>query len=156
MLNSVNVAASSSFYTEVLGFHVSDRYENDKMVFLRCNEKHHCIVLAQGEWTSLNHVAFEVKNADEVMKALGRMRKSGIDTIWGPGRHGPGGNVFCYFTDPVGTVIEYTAELLEVDDDWEPSVWSRTPENADVWGTSGGISPEVLEVMANPPIEADR
>ena len=48
------------------------------------------------------------------MRALGRMRRAGHDTIWGPGRHGPGGNVFCYFIDPAGNVIEYTAELIEL------------------------------------------
>jgi catechol 2,3-dioxygenase-like lactoylglutathione lyase family enzyme len=153
VLNSTAMAESVAFYTDMLGFQISDSYENDLMIFLRCNELHHCIVLAPGEWTSLNHVAFEVATSDEVMKSLGRMRKSGFDTIWGPGRHGPGGNVFAYFQDPVGNVIEYTAELLEVDDTWEPQVWARTPENADVWGTSGGITPDVISAMANPPVQ---
>jgi catechol 2,3-dioxygenase-like lactoylglutathione lyase family enzyme len=151
VLNAVDVAASTAFFVDVLGFAISDRYENDQMVFLRCNPVHHCIVLAAGEWTSLNHVAFEVKDVDEVMRALGRIRKAGFDTIWGPGRHGPGGNVFCYFLDPAGTVIEYTAELIEVGGDWTPQQWARTQENADVWGTSGGITPEVVRAMANPP-----
>ncbi|RSN39895.1 extradiol ring-cleavage dioxygenase [Amycolatopsis sp. WAC 04197] len=151
VLNTVNLAAAKDFYTRVLGFQVSDTYENDQMVFLRCNAQHHSVVLAQGEWTSLNHVAFEVRDTDEVMKALGRMRKAGFDTVWGPGRHGPGGNVFCYFIDPVGNVIEYTAELLEVGDDWVPGEWARTQENADVWGTGGGITPAVVKAMSNPP-----
>ena len=154
VLNSVDVPASQAFYVDLLGFSVSDTYERDLMIFLRCNSLHHCIVLAPGQWTSLNHVAFEVESSDEVMKSLGRMRAAGFETIWGPGRHGPGGNVFCYFTDPVGNVIEYTAELLELDDTWEPQVWARTPQNADVWGTSGGITPEVIEAMANPPASA--
>jgi catechol 2,3-dioxygenase-like lactoylglutathione lyase family enzyme len=151
VLNSVDLPTAKDFYTRVLGFKISDSYENDQMVFLRCNRLHHCVVLAPGEWTSLNHVAFEVRDTDAVMKALGRMRRAGYDTVWGPGRHGPGGNVFCYFVDPVGNVIEYTAELLEVDDDWVPSEWTRTQENADVWGTSGGITPEVIRAMSNPP-----
>lgn len=151
VLNAVDLPASKAFYVDVLGFSISDTYENDQMVFLRCNALHHCVVLAPGEWTSLNHVAFEVRNTDEVMRSLGRMRKAGFDTVWGPGRHGPGGNVFCYFQDPVGNVIEYTAELLEVGDDWQPQEWARSQENADVWGTSGGITPEVIQAMANPP-----
>ncbi|WP_375479295.1 VOC family protein [uncultured Jatrophihabitans sp.] len=151
VLNCTDMTAAKDFYQQVLGFQISDWYENDQMVFLRCNELHHCIVLAPGRWTSLNHVAFEVESADEVMRALGRMRKAGFDTIWGPGRHGPGGNVFCYFIDPVGNVIEYTAELLVLADDWQPHSWVRNQENADVWGTSGGISPEVIAAMANPP-----
>jgi len=151
VLNCTDVAASLDFFVRVLGFRVSDRYENDQMVFLTCNQIHHCVVLAPGQWASLNHVAFEVHSADEVMRALGRMRKAGVDTVWGPGRHGPGGNVFAYFVDPAGNVIEYTAELLVIDDQWEPHEWPRTQENADVWGTSGGITPAVIQAMANPP-----
>lgn len=154
VLNSTDLKASQAFWTDVLGFEVSDEYEDDQMIFLRCNTKHHCVVLAPGEWTSLNHVAFEVVSGDEVMRSLGRMRKAGFESIWGPGRHGPGGNVFAYFVDPVGNVIEYTAELIEVGEGWEPQVWERSPGNADVWGTSGGINPAVVAAMANPPAGA--
>lgn len=154
VLNSTNLAASKDFFVDVLGFRISDWYENDQMIFLTCNDIHHCVVLAPGKWTSLNHVAFEVASADEVMHALGRMRKAGYDTIWGPGRHGPGGNVFCYFVDPAGNVIEYTAELIVLDDEWQPHEWARTAQNADVWGTSGGISRAVIEAMSNPPAHA--
>jgi len=154
VLNSVDLPASKRFFTEVLGFRISDWYENDQMVFLTCNDVHHCVVLAPGKWVSLNHAAFEVASTDEVMRALGRMRRNGYDTVWGPGRHGPGGNVFCYFVDPVGNVIEYTAELLVLDEEWQPHSWVRSQENADVWGTSGGITPTVIEAMSNPPASA--
>lgn len=154
VLNTTDMAAAKQFFLDVLGFHVSDWYENDQMVFMTCNDVHHCVVLAPGRWTSLNHVAFEVESTDQVMRALGRMRKAGYDTIWGPGRHGPGGNVFCYFVDPVGNVIEYTAELIVLDEEWQPHSWVRDQENADVWGTSGGISPAVIEAMSNPPAHA--
>jgi catechol 2,3-dioxygenase-like lactoylglutathione lyase family enzyme len=151
VLNCTDLAASKDFFLCVLDFRISDTYENDQMVFLTCNDIHHCVVLAPGRWTSLNHVAFEVDSGDEVMRALGRMRRAGHETIWGPGRHGPGGNVFCYFVDPAGNVIEYTAELIELTSDWEPQAWVRSQENADVWGTSGGITPAVIAAMTNPP-----
>lgn len=152
VLNCTELAASKEFFLQILDFRISDTYENDQMVFLTCNDVHHCVVLAPGRWTSLNHVAFEVASGDEVMRALGRMRRAGHDTIWGPGRHGPGGNVFCYFADPAGNVIEYTAELIELTKDWEPQAWVRSQENADVWGTSGGITPDVIAAMSNPPL----
>ncbi|MEV7602145.1 VOC family protein [Kitasatospora sp. NPDC089797] len=156
VLNSPDLGAAKAFYTDVLGFTVSDTYEDDQMVFLRCNSQHHCLVLAPGEWTTLNHVAFEVRDTDEVMRSLGRMRRAGFDALWGPGRHGPGGNVFCYFQDPVGNVIEYTSDLIEVGPDWQARAWPRTQENADVWGTGGGITPAVARAMANPPTGAQR
>lgn len=154
VLNCTDLAASKDFFLRVLDFRVSDTYENDQMIFLTCNNIHHCVVLAPGRWTSLNHVAFEVASTDEVMRALGRMRRAGHDTIWGPGRHGPGGNIFCYFVDPAGNVIEYTAELIELTADWQPQAWIRSQENADVWGTSGGITPAVIAAMSNPPAHA--
>lgn len=33
-----------------LGVEISDRYENDLMIFMRCNSQHHCLVLAPGQW----------------------------------------------------------------------------------------------------------
>jgi len=44
------------------------------------------------------------------MRGSGRMIDAGFPIAWGVGRHGPGDNVFSYFIDPVGTVIEYTAD----------------------------------------------
>ena len=41
-----------------------------------------------------------------------------IQIEWGVGRHGPGNNVFAYFIGPVGIVVEYTAEVLQVDDSY--------------------------------------
>ena len=46
------------------------------------------------------------------------MIDAGFPIAWGVGRHGPGDNVFAYFIDPVGIVIEYTAEVLQVDDSY--------------------------------------
>jgi catechol 2,3-dioxygenase-like lactoylglutathione lyase family enzyme len=154
VLNTTNMAAAKNFFVGVLGFRISDWYENELMVFLSCNELHHCIALAPGAWTSLNHAAFEVASADEVMHALGRMRKAGYNTVWGPGRHGPGGNVFAYFVDPVGNVIEYTAEVIVIGAHWQAQSWARNAENADVWGTSDPLTPPVLEAMSNPPAHA--
>ena len=46
------------------------------------------------------------------------MRDSGFAPAWGPGRHGPGDNAFNYFLDPFGIVIEYTAEVEQIDDSY--------------------------------------
>ena len=46
----------------------------------------------------------------------GRMKTSGFNVEWGIGRHGPGDNVFGYFVEPNGFVVEYTAEVEQVDE----------------------------------------
>lgn len=82
------------------------------------------------------------------MRSVGRMRKAGLDPIWGPGRHGPGGNVFTYFADPNGYVVEFTTDQFKVDDNWKPKEWARTVENADVWGAAGGPTELVLKLWS--------
>jgi hypothetical protein len=73
------------------------------------------------------------------MRGFGRMRDAGFQSIWGPGRHGPGNNVFGYFIAPFGAVIEYTAEVSEVPEDYKvggPEDWKWPPGRIDHWGVS--------------------
>lgn len=137
VVNALDVAASERFAVDVLGFKVSDRTR--AMTFVRCNRKHHAIAYAHADVSSLNHIAFEMKDSDAVMRGIGRMREAGFDAVWGPGRHGPGDNVFAYFIAPYGGVIEYTAEVSEVADDYKvgsPDDWKWPPGRVDQWGIS--------------------
>jgi 2,3-dihydroxy-p-cumate/2,3-dihydroxybenzoate 3,4-dioxygenase len=137
VLNCKDVPAVERFAIDVLGFQVSDRTRH--MTFVRCNRKHHALAYAHSDVSCLNHVAFEMQNIDAVMRGLSRMREAGIDTVWGPGRHGPGNNVFSYFIAPFGAVIEYTAEVSEVGDDYKvgtPDDWKWPPGRVDHWGLS--------------------
>ncbi len=137
VMNAIDVAACERFAVEVLGFKVSDRTR--MMTFVRCNQKHHCCAYAHAEFSSLNHIAFEMQDIDAVMRGIGRMRDAGFESIWGPGRHGPGNNVFGYFIAPFGAVIEYTADVSEVDEHYRvggPEDWKWPPGRIDHWGLS--------------------
>ncbi|MFS2154959.1 VOC family protein [Rhizobium sp. Rhizsp42] len=134
-INSADIGALTTFYQEVLGFRLTDR--SKLMAFLRCNDDHHAVVLAEAQQNGLNHVAFLVPNLESVMRGSGRIADAGYPIGWGVGRHGPGDNVFAYFVDPTGVVIEYTAEVLQVDDDYRvkgPSDWVWPPGRTDHWG----------------------
>lgn len=151
VFNTTDIDAAMRFYTEYLGFRISDWSEH-QMVFLRCNRDHHNIAFNQGEWTSLNHVAYELPSVDHYMRGIGRLKQAGIEPLWGPGRHGPGNNTFAYFADPAGLVPEYTSEVLEIDDEeWLPRVWKRVPDQSDLWGTAGPPSKEARRHMAGTP-----
>ena len=115
-LNSTDADASAAFYEKALGFRLTDR--SKMMAFVRCNSDHHAVVIAEAKVNGLNHVAFLVPDLEAVMRGSGRMIDAGFPIAWGVGRHGPGDNVFAYFIDPVGFVIEYTAEVLQVDDSY--------------------------------------
>ncbi|WP_323766622.1 VOC family protein [Marinovum sp.] len=134
-INTRDVDALARFYEDVLGFALTDR--SKIMAFLRCNADHHAVVLAEAPVEGLNHIAFMLPELEGVMRASGRMRDHGYDFGWGVGRHGPGNNVFAYFVDPEGYVVEHTAEVLQVDDSYEvggPADWTWPPGRTDHWG----------------------
>jgi 2,3-dihydroxy-p-cumate/2,3-dihydroxybenzoate 3,4-dioxygenase len=137
VINSTDVEAAERFAAEKLGFKVTDRTAH--MRFVRCNRKHHALAYAKAEFASLNHIAFEMPSLDAVMRGIARLREAGYEPVWGPGRHGPGNNVFGYFIAPYGGIVEYTAEVSEVDDDHKvggPEDWKWPPGRIDHWGVS--------------------
>ena len=90
------------------------------MLFLKCNRDHHTVALARAPHASLNHIAFEVPSVDDVRHGVEHLRTQGYETIWGPGRHAQGKNVFGYFVTPNGQVVEYTADVEQIDDEESP------------------------------------
>ena len=134
-LNSADIEATSAFFQRALGFCLTDR--SRMMAFLRCNHDHHAVVLADSGVNGMNHIAFMMPDLESVMRGSGRMIDHGYPIGWGVGRHGPGNNVFAYFVDPTGFVIEYTAEVLQVDDTYKvgsPTDWTWPPRRSDHWG----------------------
>lgn len=148
-IHSPDKARSEAFYIEKLGFRASD-WVGDFLSFLRCSDKHHRVVLVPGP-PAINHLAFEMKNSDEMMRGLARLRKEGMGPKWGPGRHTAGNNYFSYYVSPNGNVVEYTAEVEHVDDaTWQPTRYDATPEVADQWGIAEGGPQHLPPPVADP------
>jgi catechol 2,3-dioxygenase-like lactoylglutathione lyase family enzyme len=137
VLNARDRDACSRFAVGVLGFRLSDR--TGFMDFVRCDRVHHAIAYAQADDSRLNHIAFEMIDIDSVMRGIGRLKDAGFETFWGPGRHGPGNNVFAYFVAPFGAAVEYTAEVQRVSSAYRtgaPEDWKWPPNRSDHWGVS--------------------
>jgi 2,3-dihydroxy-p-cumate/2,3-dihydroxybenzoate 3,4-dioxygenase len=137
VLNSADAEATAKVVEEVLGFRVSDRTKG--MVFVRCNESHHSTAFARAGFASLNHIAFEMEDMDAVMRGIGRLRDHQLAPAWGPGRHGPGANVFAYFIAPFGPVVEFSTAVEKVGDDYKtgsPEDWTWPEGRIDQWGIS--------------------
>ena len=115
---------SKRFYTDVLGFKVSDIYDGTKMpggmVFLRCNGDHHCLALVGGKDSekdkSLHHLAFELATLDEVFRARDHLKQAGV-TITFNGRRRAGCQVAVEFLDPDGHHLELYCGLDQVGSD---------------------------------------
>jgi catechol 2,3-dioxygenase-like lactoylglutathione lyase family enzyme len=137
VLNSIDAEASAQTAERVLGFKVSDRTKG--MVFVRCNNSHHSTAFARAGFSSLNHIAFEMQDVDAVMRGIGRLRDHGNAPAWGPGRHGPGANVFAYFIAPFGAVVEFSTAVDKVPESYRvgaPEDWTWPPNRIDQWGLS--------------------
>lgn len=137
VLNSHSVDDTQQFLTDALGFKLADR--TVAIAFMNCNADHHTLAVGVSDNDALNHIAFLMPDGDAVMRGGGRMKDAGFPIQWGPGRHGPGNNLFNYFIDPFGVVIEYTAEVEQVDDSYVargPTDWKWPPGRVDQWGIS--------------------
>jgi len=137
VFNSVDAEASGHLIEDALGFRVSDRTKG--MVFVRCNDSHHSTAFARAGFASLNHIAFEMEDIDAVMRGIGRLRDHAMTPAWGPGRHGPGANVYAYFIAPFGPVIEFSTAVEKVAADYKtgtPEDWAWPQGRIDQWGMS--------------------
>jgi catechol 2,3-dioxygenase len=114
VLNCADLERSVRFYTEILGFKVSDVYTPDiapgGMVFMRCSPDHHGVALVGSmPGTSpnieLNHMAFEVGTLDEVFRAREHLKKHNIALDF-EGRRRAGVQIAVEFRDPDGHRLE--------------------------------------------------
>ena len=150
VLNSHDVETTRRFLEQVLDFSLADRTRI--MAFMRCNDDHHSLALGDTDNDALNHIAFLMPDLESVMRGGGRMRDAGYDIHWGPGRHGLGNNAFNYFIGPFDIVIEYTAEVSQIDDNYpvgQPDNWTWPPGRVDQWGISAPPSADRKSTRLN-------
>ena len=90
-----DVQKTVKFYSDVLGFRVSD-WRDDTFAFLRCSTDHHTVNFVHDAEPQLHHIAFEVKDWAEIQRACESLARHDIHLVWGPGRHIIGHNVAIY------------------------------------------------------------
>jgi catechol 2,3-dioxygenase len=125
VLNVTNMERSVRFYTEILGFRISDVYPESMvpggMVFMRCNPDHHGVALVgsmHGASTNseLNHMAFEVATLDEVLRARDHLRRHDVPIDF-EGRRRAGCQIAVEFRDPDNHRLEIYWGLDQVGSD---------------------------------------
>ncbi|HEY1361911.1 MAG TPA: VOC family protein [Xanthobacteraceae bacterium] len=125
------------YYSRVLGFRVSDWIE-DWFAFMRCGPDHHTVNFVRGRRTIMHHVAFELKDWAQIQSACDFLGSRRINLIWGPGRHGPGHNIYTYHRNPDDQIVELFTELDKMLDEslgyFDPRPWHRDrPQKPKVW-----------------------
>jgi len=127
----------ADFYCRVLGFRVSD-WIDDWFAFLRCGPDHHTVNFVRGKRTQMHHIAFELKDWAHIQAACDFLGLNKIPLIWGPGRHGPGHNIYTYHRNPDDQIVEMFTELDKMLDEslgcFDPRPWHRDrPQKPKVW-----------------------
>lgn len=137
-----DLAATTAFYEQCLGFVVSDRYPG-RGAFMRCAPEggHHDLFLLQPPEPrkGLNHVAFSVRDLHEVIGGGMHMSRQGWKTELGPGRHPISSALFWYFENPAGALVEYYTDEDELTADWQPREFTPGPTVFAEWAIKGGI-----------------
>jgi catechol 2,3-dioxygenase-like lactoylglutathione lyase family enzyme len=132
-----DVQALEDFYHGKLGFAVSDRVLRDTgemtTTFLRSNHEHHTVACFKAERTGIDHHSYEAGEWNTIRDWADRFAGFNVPLMWGPGRHGPGNNLFIFIEDPDGNWIEVSAEL-EVIHDRPVVTWPHEERTLNLWG----------------------
>ena len=122
VLGSTDYRATTSFFTDGLGFKVSDRIKGVG-AFMRCSTDHHNVLVLAAPVNFLHHTSWQVDDVDDVGRGAFAMLEGNPERhVWGLGRHYAGSNFFWYLKDPAGNFSEYYSDMDCIVDDqlWTP------------------------------------
>ena len=135
---------SEDWYRSRFGFLPSDEVylgerENVITAFLRCDRgteytDHHTFLCIGTGQASFDHAAFEVEDIDAVMLGHDHLAKAGYEHHTGVGRHVLGSQVFDYWRDPWGHVVEHFTDGDLLNRDHETGVHDPTVALGTQWG----------------------
>ena len=127
-----------TFYTEQLGFIVSDLVQDDSgqltACFLRTEHLHHCLALFGAPVNCFDHQSFETPSWNDLKDWADHMGRLRTEIVWGVGRHGPGDDVFFMVRDPDGNLAEISSEIEVCAPDRPMGVWPHEERTLNVWG----------------------
>ncbi|WP_199747796.1 VOC family protein [Actinomadura sp. WAC 06369] len=132
-----DMAEANAFFTEVLGFKLSDRIVDPPLnaQFYHVNGRHHSLAIAEIPGTSgFQHLMVEVESLDDVGIAYDLCEERDVPIVLTLGRHTNDRATSFYLYTPAGFNLEYGQGGVVVDDAlWEPATYTSTK----IWGHRG-------------------
>lgn len=126
------------FFVDALGFTLSDDVVDGeggiRTSFLRCSQEHHSFAVFKATEDRLDHHCYETTDWNMIRDWGDHMASEHIPIQWGPGRHGPGNNLFLFVHDPDGNWVEISAELEIVDHQRPAGRWPHEQRTLNSWG----------------------
>lgn len=143
-----NFAAQLAFYTQHFNFAPTDfLYVNDTpsspkkdvAAFLHIDTgatptDHHTFFMSSNPTAHVHHCSFEVHDFDAQNLGHAWLAKKGYKSVWGVGRHILGSQLFDYWWDTSGNMVEHYADGDLVSEE-TPVAWGEAGhESLAVWG----------------------
>lgn len=128
-----------AFYRDTLGMLVSDDvFEGEALTasFLRSDPEHHSFAAFRAPEARADHHCYETPGWMSIRDWADRMGSLHIPLWWGPGRHGPGNNLFFMIEDPDGHKVEFSAELELMPPQVAPRRWNHEQRTLNLWGSA--------------------
>ena len=146
VLQSTKYRQTLNWYLDNLGMIVSDflffpgqRDRGPTMSFVRCDRgatpaDHHTLALALGPANRYVHSAYQVADLDALAAGGEYLAERGYTRSWGIGRHIQGSQLFDYWRDPDGFLVEHFADGDAFDADVAPGWAPFTATGLSQWG----------------------
>lgn len=146
VMQSTKYLAALNWYLDNLGLIVSDflyypgqRGRGPTMSFIRCDRgsvpaDHHTLALALGPANRYVHSAYQVSDLDALAAGGEYLGAQGYFRSWGIGRHIQGSQLFDYWRDPDGFLVEHFADGDVFDNTLEPGWAPFTASGLAQWG----------------------
>lgn len=136
------------FYTSNFNFvpsdilHMPGNAEIDVLVFLHLDlgkdfSDHHTLFLQRGppgEGSHVHHCSFEVEDFDTQLLGHEWLLEKGYKPVWGVGRHILGSQIFDYWKDTSGFIIEHYADGDLVNQETRITRQEAGPNTLSIWG----------------------
>ena len=146
VLQSTTYIQTLNWYLDHFGLIVSDfmyyagqRDRGPTMSFIRCDRgstptDHHTLAMALGPSNRYVHSAYQVCDLDAIAAGGEHLRQSGYQRSWGIGRHIQGSQIFDYWRDPDGFLVEHFSDGDMFDNTLEPGWAPFTASGLAQWG----------------------
>ncbi len=146
VLQSTTYLKTLNWYLDNFGMIVSDflyfpgqRDRGPTMSFIRCDRAstpadHHTLALALGPSNRYVHSAYQVSDLDALAAGGEYLRERHYRRSWGIGRHIQGSQIFDYWRDPDGFLVEHFADGDMFDNTVEPGWAPFTASGLAQWG----------------------
>jgi catechol 2,3-dioxygenase-like lactoylglutathione lyase family enzyme len=132
VVQTTKYSETLNWYLDNLGMVVSDflffpgqRERGPTMSFIRCDRgsapaDHHTLAVALGPANRYVHSAYQVSDLDALAAGGEYLADRGYFRSWGIGRHIQGSQIFDYWRDPDGFLVEHFADGDQFDNTVEP------------------------------------